>query len=141
MKLAEPRLDEVRWIDLPSNRDDRGVLTSIESQQDAPFSIERIFYMHHVVSARGGHAHMDTDQVIVAVVGDFEMEIGDGKSSATYRMDDPIRGLYVPRMLFININGMSQETVCLVLASTHYDMSRSIRSWEDYLHALGLESV
>jgi dTDP-4-dehydrorhamnose 3,5-epimerase-like enzyme len=141
MELAKPRLDHARWIDLPSNQDDRGVLTSIESEQDAPFPIKRIFYMHHVVSDRGGHAHMDTDQVVVALAGGFEMELSDGKASETFRMDDPTRGVYVPRMLFININGMSQDTVCLVLASTHYDMSRSLRSWEDYLRALGLESA
>ena len=141
MRLAEPRLDKVRWIDLPSSSDDRGVLTSIESGLDAPFPIERIFYMHHVVSDRGGHAHQDTDQVVVALAGDFEMELCDGKSAATYRMNDPTRGLFVPKMLFINIKGMSTETVCLVLASTHYDMSRSIRSWEDYLEALGVESL
>lgn len=140
MTVARARLDEVRWIDLPSNRDVRGVLTSIEGEQDAPFSIERIFYMHHVVSDRGGHAHTDTDQVVVALAGEFEMELRDGRASATYRMDDPTRGLYVPRMLFINIRGMSPETVCLVLASTHYEISRSIRSWEDYLRELGVET-
>jgi dTDP-4-dehydrorhamnose 3,5-epimerase-like enzyme len=140
MELAKPRLDQARWIDLPSNQDDRGVLTSIESEQDAPFPIKRIFYMHHVVSDRGGHAHMDTDQVVVALSGNFEMELSDGKASATYQLDDPTRGVYVPKMLFININGMSQDTVCLVLASTHYDMSRSLRSREDYLRALDLES-
>ena len=130
MKLERPRLDEVRWIDLPSTKDDRGVLTSIESEEDTPFAIERIFYMHHVVSQRGGHAHMDTDQVVVAVAGEFELELRDGESSARFRIDDPTRGLYVPRMLFIDIHGMSSETVCMVLASTHYDMSRSIRSWK-----------
>ena len=36
MKLARPRLDEVRWIDLPSQRDDRGILTSIESGHIEP---------------------------------------------------------------------------------------------------------
>lgn len=141
MKLAEPRLDKVRWIDLPSNRDDRGVLTSIESQRDVPFPIERIFYMHHVISDRGGHAHMDTDQLVVSLAGVFEMELCDGKASATYRMDDPTRGLYVPRMLFIKIRGMSSDTVCLVLASTHYDISRSVRTWEDYLQVLHPEGV
>ena len=77
MKLAKPRLDQVRWIDLPSDGDSRGVLTSIESGKTTPFPIERIFYMHHVVSARGGHAHMDTDQVVVALAGNFEMALGD----------------------------------------------------------------
>jgi dTDP-4-dehydrorhamnose 3,5-epimerase-like enzyme len=140
MKYAEPRLDEVRWIDLPSNQDERGVLTSIESEQDAPFPIKRIFYMHHVVSDRAGHAHTDTDQVVVSVAGGFDMELSDGKDSVTFRLDDPTRGVYVPRMVFININGMSEDTVCLVLASSHYDMSRSLRSHDAYLEALGLGS-
>lgn len=140
MKYAEPRLDEVRWIDLPSNQDERGVLTSIESEQDAPFPIKRIFYMHHVISDRGGHAHTDTDQVVVSVAGGFDMELSDGKDSVTFRLDDPTRGVYVPRMVFININGMSEDTVCLVLASSHYDMSRSLRSHDAYLEALGLGS-
>ena len=139
MKLSAPRLDEARWIDLPSNRDARGVLTSIESDHDTPFPIKRIFYMHHVVADRGGHAHMDTDQVVTAVAGSFDMELTDGKSSVTFRLDDPARGVYVPRMLFIKIFGMHVETVCLVLASTHYDMSRSLRSHEAYLEALALE--
>ncbi len=136
MKPARPRLDEVRWIDLPSNRDDRGILTSIESGQDTPFPIARIFYMHHVISGRGGHAHLDTDQVVVAMAGEVEMELRDGVSSARYVMDDPTRGLYVPRMLFIDIHGMTPETVCLVLASTHYDITRSLRSWDAYRDAL-----
>lgn len=139
MNYAKPRLDQVRAIDLPSNRDDRGVLTSIESEQDAPFPIKRIFYMHHVLSDRGGHAHTDTDQVVVSVAGRFEMELSDGKESVTFTLDDPTRGIYIPRMVFININGMSKDAVCLVLASTHYDMSRSLRTHDAYLEALGLE--
>jgi dTDP-4-dehydrorhamnose 3,5-epimerase-like enzyme len=136
MKLARPRLDQVSWIDLPSNHDERGILTSIENAQDIPFQIERIFYMHHVRSRRGGHAHMDTDQVVIAMAGSFEMELRDGESSVRYPLDDPTRGLYVPRMLFLDIHGMTAETVCMVLASTHYDISRSIRDWEGYLRAI-----
>lgn len=139
MRPATPRMDAVRWIDLPSNRDGRGVLTSIESGIDTPFEIARIFYMHHVISDRGGHAHVDTDQVVVPIAGVFEIELRDGKASVRHRLDDPTRGLYVPRMIFINIRGMSSEAVCLVLASTHYDISRSIRSWGAYLEARGLD--
>jgi len=136
MTFARPRLDQVRWIDLPSNRDDRGILTSIESGQDTPFPIRRVFYMHHVIAERGGHAHIDTDQVVLAMAGTFELELRDGKDSIRYALDDPTRGLYVPRMVFIDIHGMSPETVCLVLASTHYDITRSLRSWDAYQEAL-----
>ncbi|MEM7351318.1 MAG: FdtA/QdtA family cupin domain-containing protein [Acidobacteriota bacterium] len=130
-------LDDLRWIDLPSIRDDRGVLTAIESGMDIPFEIRRLFYMHHVTADRGGHAHRDTDQVIVALAGSFRLELSDGRRHETYTMDDPTRGLYTPRMLFIRLFELSPDAVCLVLASSHYDIGKSIRSWDEYLEAIG----
>lgn len=130
-------INDVRFIDLPSVKDVRGVLTSIEGGIDTPFEIKRIFYMHHIVSDRGGHAHTDTDQVIVASYGSFKVEISDGSRSSSYVLDDAQKGLYVPRMIFIKLSGFSSGAVCMVLASTHYDITKSIRTWEDYLRVVG----
>lgn len=127
------KIEDVNWINLPSNRDRRGVLTSIESGIDIPFTIKRIFYMHHIISDRGGHAHADTDQVIIATSGSFELELSDEKTKKTYKMNDPTKGLYVPRMIFIKLFNFSDDAICQVLASTHYDISKSIRSFEDYI--------
>ena len=130
-------LDAVRWVELPSNVDERGVLTSIESGQDIPFEIKRIFYMHHIITDRGGHAHADTEQVVTAAAGRFKMDLSDGVSTRTYVLDDPTRGVYTPPMVFIELYDFSPGAVCLVLASTHYDIGKSIRSWEAYLEAIG----
>ena len=129
-------LDAVRWIALPSNADSRGVLTSIESGLDIPFEIKRIFYMHHIITDRGGHAHTDTDQVVIAAAGRFKMDLSDGTNTQTYALNDPTRGVYTPRRLFIELYDFSPGAICLVLASTYYDMSKSIRSWQDYLKAI-----
>lgn len=129
-------LDIVRWIDLPSSADPRGVLTSIESGLDIPFEIKRVFYMHQVTANRGGHAHTDTDQVVIAAAGRFKLDLSDGTHTRTYTLDDPTRGMYLPRMVFLKLYDFSPEAVCLVLASTHYDMSRSIRSWDEYVQAV-----
>ncbi len=126
----------VCWVELPSAADERGVLTSIESGQSIPFEIRRVFYMHHVVADRGGHAHRDTDQVVIAVAGSHRLEVSDGAHSATFEMTDPTRGLYIPRMTYTRLHDFSPGAVCLVLASTHYDRSRSIRTREDYLRAI-----
>ena len=56
---------------------------------------------------------------------------------AGHRLDDPARGLFIPAMVFLDIRDISPGAVCLVLASTHYDMGRSIRSYEAFLEALG----
>jgi len=126
----------VRWVELPSRVDGRGVLTSVEGQIDVPFEIKRVFYMHHIITDRGGHAHADTDQVVIAAAGRFKMDLSDGTNTQTYVLDDPTRGVYTPRMVFIRLYDFSPGAVCLVLASTHYDISKSIRSWEDYLKAM-----
>jgi hypothetical protein len=129
-------INDVRWIDLPSYHDARGVLTAIEGEVDIPFAIERVFYMHHVAADRGGHAHTDTDQVIIASSGSLQVGLSDGATRATYRLDDATKGLYVPRMIFVELYGFSEGAVCLVLANTRYDMSKSIRSWQEYLKAI-----
>lgn len=129
-------LNRVRWIDLPSSEDPRGVLTAVEGTRDVPFEIRRIFFMHHVSAPRGGHAHRDTDQLVIAAAGSFDVQLFDGRASETYELDSPLCGLYVPRMLLVDLRRFSEGAVCLVLASTHYDMSRSIRSREEFLRAV-----
>lgn len=126
-------MNDVRPIEFPSIFDNRGALTAIENGKDIPFSLKRIFYMHHVVAERGGHAHRETDQVVVAISGSFKLELSDGLTQKTYEMNDASKGLYVPRMIFIKIQDISPDAVCLVLASTHYDIKKSIRSWDEYL--------
>ena len=126
-------LEHVKWIKLPSNSDNRGVLTSIESNIDTPFSIKRIFYMHHIISDRGGHAHTETDQIIIAISGSFKIDLFDGIGKQTFKVNNPTKGLYIPRMIFLKMSHFSKNAVCLVLASTHYDITKSIRKWEDYI--------
>lgn len=131
-----PAINEVYWINLPSVHDNRGILTSVESGMDIPFEIRRIFYMHHVISERGGHAHVDTDQVVIAVSGSFAIELFDGKDKVNYSLDNPTKGLYIPRMIFIRLYDFSAVGVCQVLANTHYDIKKSIRNIDDYLNSL-----
>ncbi len=133
METVKTSLKDVRWIDLVSHADDRGVLTSIESAQDIPFEIKRLFYVHHVVADRGGHSHLDTDQVLIAISGAFMVNLDDGLNQQSFQLNDCAKGLYVPRRLFIHLYQFGPTDVCLVLASTHYDRSRSQRNRQDFL--------
>ena len=120
-------------IDLKTITDSRGSLTAIEGALDIPFEIKRIFYMHHVSSDRGGHAHIDTDQVLIPINGSLRVTLFNGKEYEEYVMDDNTKGLYIPRLYFTNMYEFTHETVCLVLSSTHYDMGRSLRSMDAYM--------
>jgi dTDP-4-dehydrorhamnose 3,5-epimerase-like enzyme len=129
------RITDALWMRLQHAPDSRGSLTAIEGGQHVPFQIERAFYMHHVVPGadRGGHAHRDTDQFAVAVNGALKITISDGLSVRTVLLDTPNWGVYLPRMTWTRLFDFSDSAVCLVLASTHYDSSRSIRTWGEYL--------
>ena len=129
-------LDAVRWIAIPSHADDRGVLTAIEGGIDIPFEIRRVYFVHDVRRERGGHAHRDTHQVVVAVSGRCEIVLSDGGREARYQLDDITRGLYLGPMLFIRTGEFAPGTVLASFSSTHYDKTRSIRSWDDYLAAI-----
>ena len=126
-------LDEVKWINLPSSIDERGVLTAIESAKDIPFEIKRIFYMHQIIANRGGHAHIETNQVLIGISGKFTLDISDGKTRQTHKINNPMKGIYIPKMIYINMFDFSKDAVCLVVADTHYDIKKNIQSWEEYL--------
>ena len=131
---------EINKINLFSVKDARGVLTAVEGGVDIPFEIKRVFYMHHVVkgAARGGHAHRDTDQIAIAVSGSINILLSDGEQEVSVTLDDPSCGLYLPRMTWTALQDFGDNGVCLVLASSHYDMNKSIRDWGSYLTELNL---
>lgn len=126
-------LDLVRWIDLHPNSDARGSLTAVEGAQTIPFEIKRVFYLTDVVADRAGHAHRDTHQFVIGVAGRFTVEVSDGHQTSSFPIQGSDRGLYLPPMVFVRLLDFSPGAVLLALASTHYDPSKSIRSWEDFL--------
>ena len=69
-------LDKCRLIELPIIPDNRGNLTFIEGKRQVPFDIKRIYYLYDVPggSERGGHAHKDLHQLVVAMSGSFDVE-------------------------------------------------------------------
>lgn len=125
-----------RLIDLNTLADDRGKLTAIEATSDIPMEIHRVFYMHHINDNRGGHAHIDTDQTIIAVHGSFNITLNNGNSKEVIYIDNPMTGLYVPRLTFTDFSEISSDAVILVLANTHYDYTKSLRSFDDFINYL-----
>ena len=136
-------LNDVRLIRLNTNEDPRGKLTAIEGNNDVSFEIKRIFYISDVTEGvvRGGHAHRETEQLALAVSGTVRILVSDGTDSRQVILDDPSTGLLLPRMTWTSLTDFSQGAVCLVLASTHYDRSRSLRDWDSYLEARKLPKI
>lgn len=130
------RLDRVQWVSIPSHRDGRGVLTAVESGVDVPFEIKRVYFVHDIVADRGGHAHRDTYQIVAAISGGCDLVLSDGRRERVMTLEDPTQAVFLVPMVFIRMRNFAASTVVLVLASTHYDKTRSIYSWEEYLQEI-----
>lgn len=128
-------LNQCQIIDLPKISDSRGNLSYIEGTNHIPFSIERVYYLYDVPGGeeRGGHAHKELQQLIIAISGSFDVELSDGKQKKRFTLNRPYRGLYVPKMLWRELNNFSSGTVCMVLASDKYDEADYYRDFSDYL--------
>jgi WxcM-like, C-terminal len=74
--------------------------------------------------------------VITAVTGNLTLAVSDGRGWRRFDLDDAARGVYVPRMLWVDLLDFSEGAVCLVFASTIYDQSKSLRTWKSYLGAM-----
>lgn len=124
-------------IQLPKINDSRGNLTVIEGMRDIPFEIKRIFYIYDVPSdsGRAAHANKKLEQLMIAMSGSFEILLDDGHEQKTVILDSCQQGLYIPGMVWREINKFSPGAVCMVLASDYYDSSDYYREYEAFLEA------
>jgi oxalate decarboxylase/phosphoglucose isomerase-like protein (cupin superfamily) len=131
-------IEKCHLISLPKIADARGNLTMIESTQHVPFAIERVYYLYDVPAgeSRAGHAHKELHQLFVAVSGSFDVILDDGVTRKTVHLNRPFQGLYVCPMIWREVDNFSSGSVCLVLASHHYDESDYYRDYENFLSAV-----
>lgn len=122
-------------VDLPAVTDPRGDLTFVEGGVHVPFDIARVYYLYNVPvgAERGGHAHRALEQVVFALSGSFRIHVDDGKTTQSYTLRDPRKGLYIRNMIWRTMDEFSQGAVCMVLASTKYQESDYIRDYETFL--------
>lgn len=132
-------LADCRIVDLPKISDPRGNLTFIEGLQHVPFDVARVYYLYDVPGGaeRGGHAHKDLQQLIIAMSGSFDVVLDEGGEKKRFHLNRSYFGLYVSRLVWRELDNFSSGAVCLVLASNRYSEDDYYRNYDDYLQALG----
>ncbi len=125
-------------IQLPKIHDKRGNLTFIEAGRHVPFEIKRVYYLYDVPggATRAGHAHKQLHQLIIAMSGSFDITLDDGDKKQTYHLNRSYFGLYICPMIWRDINNFSSGSVCMALASEHYDEADYYREYETFLQAV-----
>lgn len=128
-------IENCKIIDLPKITDPRGNLTFIEQGKHIPFDIQRVYYLYDVPggSERGGHAHKELHQLIIAMSGSFDVVLDDGKKKQRFHLNRSYYGLYVCPMIWRELDNFSSGSVCMSLASNLYDESDYYRDYDAYL--------
>lgn len=128
-------VDACRITEVPRITDHRGNLSFIEENRHVPFDIRRVYYLYDVPggTARGGHAHRALEQLLIAVTGSFDVVLDDGTERKTVTLNRSYQGLYIPRLIWRELENFSSGAVCLVLASQYYDESDYYRDYDEFV--------
>lgn len=121
-------------IELNKIHNRSGNITVIEGRSDIPFDLKRIYYLYDVPGGaeRGGHAHKELQQLIVAASGCFDVVLDDGKNRKVVELNRPYYGLHIVPGIWRELINFSSGAICLVLASHKYSETDYIRVYDDF---------
>ena len=134
--MKHTTIHDCKIIDLRKISDPRGNLTVIEENQDIPFGIKRVYYLYDVPGgeSRGAHAHKELYQLLVAANGSFSVTLDDSKDKVTYNLKRPYQGLLIVPGIWRDLDDFSSGSVCLCLASEHYEEKDYIRDYDEFVN-------
>ncbi len=122
-------------IDVGKIQNRAGNISVIESNQQLPFEIKRIFYLYDIPGgeSRGAHAHKACHQFLVAASGAFEVLLDDSKTKRLVQLNRPYVGLHIPSGIWASEINFSSGSICMVFASHVYNEQDYLRQYEDFL--------
>ena len=121
-------------IKLNSFNDSRGVLIPINSNEDIPFKIERVFFIKELDNSftRGNHAHFLTKQLLIPIQGECIVSLDNGKYKKDFTLNDHSIGLFQDKMIWGSMNSFSKDCILLVLANMHFDKEDYIYDYQEF---------
>lgn len=135
MKLNSNTVFDCSVIDVSKIHNAAGNITVSENMKNIPFDVQRIYYLYDIPSgeARGGHAHYELEQYIIAASGSFDVILSDGQNKKIVSLNRPNYALHIVPGLWRELDNFSSGSVCLVLASMKYDEADYIRDYGEFL--------
>ena len=128
-------ISDIKLINFDTKIDERGKLSIVQGMIDIPFDIKRIYYLYDIPidSSRGSHGHKELQQVFIALSGSVKIKISDGHKEKIFLLEDPSKGLYVPKMMWRELEDFSKDAICMVLASAVFDSEDYIYNYDEFL--------
>jgi hypothetical protein len=122
-------------IEMDKHHNDVGNITVIENSKTIPFDVKRVYYLYDIPGGeeRGGHAHKELKQLLVAASGSFDVVLDDGDVRRTVTLNRPYYGLVIVPGIWRELNNFSSGAICLVLASEKYEEMDYLRDYDEFI--------
>ncbi len=107
---------------------------SVAEKEHLPFQPERIYWTYFTPEdiERGGHAHLELEQILVAVAGRVNLKIETiSGEKFEFLLDSPDKGVYIPKKSWRTMK-CSHNAVQMCMASIIYDGEDYIRDFQDF---------
>ncbi|SCY26756.1 dTDP-4-dehydrorhamnose 3,5-epimerase [Flavobacterium anhuiense] len=126
-------ISDIQLIEIPKIQDRRGNLSVVEGST-IPFVSKRVYYLYDVPSGskRGGHAHIEQQELLIALSGSFDVVLKDGKNTKTITLNKPNVGLLIVSGIWRELKNFSSGSVCLVLSSGEFSEEDYIREYKKF---------
>ena len=133
LHFIDNNIQHCHLIDIPKIKDHRGNLAVVENDI-LPFKMQRVYYLFDVPAGayRGGHAHKEQMEFLIAISGSFQVILDDGKQKKSLMLNRPDQGLFIPTGIWRELQDFSQGSVCLVLNSDKFTESDYIRDYDKF---------
>ena len=127
-------MEGVEIIELPKILDKRGNLSFFENSNQVPFDIKRTYWIYDVPGGetRGGHAFKESHELIVALSGSFDIVLHDGVKEVKYSLNRSYLGLYVPNLIWRQLENFSTNSLALIVSNISYSKQDYIRDLEEF---------
>lgn len=127
-------VDDCAIVELPLHDVPSGSQTMLRSEPEFGRPIHRVYYLTDIPrgAARGGHAHRELHQFLVAAHGAFDVRIDDGVRQRTITLSRPDRALHLVPGIWRDLNDFTTGSICLVIASSRYDEQDYLRDYDEF---------
>lgn len=129
---------KLQILHLPKFLDPRGNLTFLESNNQIPFEIKRVYWIYDVPGGeiRGSHAFKKQQEVIIALSGSFDVVLDNGKEKVIHHLNRSYTGLLIPKLHWRSLENFSTNSLAMILTDSSFSDEEYIRDYSEFLQLL-----
>lgn len=125
-------INDCKLIEIPKIHNEMGTLSVVEGST-IPFQIKSVSQLHgREAKTPNGQAYKNRQCFFVALHGSFDMLLQDGDNEKRIHLNRPDQGLFIPSGIWIEIQNVSAESVCLKIASTLDEAQDDINDYSQF---------